>query len=183
MTKKKTQSNTDEQVKASAADGSKPEVAEAKDMAVAVAALAAEKEDLERRWLRLQADMDNLRKRTAKEKEEMWQVATADVLKQLLPVLDNFERALGTAPAEGDEWAQGMIMVVRQLQNTLDCLGLEAVCNDGSFDPNCHEALMPDADPDKPENMVTAVFEKGYKYKGRLLRPSKVRVSTGGNSK
>ncbi|HSL93560.1 MAG TPA: nucleotide exchange factor GrpE [Bacillota bacterium] len=181
MIKKKTEPTTEEKAKDCSADDAVRPTAEHGPQNEALKAAVAEKEDTERRLLRLQADMDNLRKRTAREKDEWWQLATADLLKQLLPVLDNFERALGTAPAEGDEWAQGIIMVARQMQSTLEALGLEEVCNEGCFDPNCHEALMPDADPDKQENMVTAVFEKGYRYKGRLLRPSKVRVSTGGS--
>lgn len=182
MTKKKTDAAPAEDARQRCVDEAVEESAKPEALQAEFVAALAEKEDLERRLLRLQADMDNFRRRTAREKEEWWQVATADVLKQLLPTLDNFSRALETAPPDADEWAQGMMMIVKQLQGTLESLGLEAVCNEGCFDPNCHEALMPDNDPEKPANTITAVFEKGYKYKGRLLRPSKVRVSTGGSN-
>lgn len=163
--------------------GAKPEGESLEAEIASLRAQLAEKDELEKRLLRLQADMDNLRKRTAREKEEWWQLATADVLKELIPILDNFERAVGVVSGgESSDWAQGMIMVVRQFQATLARLGLEEVCNAGTFDPQCQEAIMQDNDSVEPENTVTAVFEKGYSHKGRLLRPSKVRVSTGGRN-
>ena len=135
---------------------------------------------LENKILRLQADMDNLRKRTVREKEEIWQVAAADVLTQLLPTLDNFERAMQVLPP--NDWAQGIVMVSKQLQDALARLGLETIDSAGCFDPQYHEAIMQDTASNEPENTITGEFERGYKLRGKVLRPSKVRVSTGGNN-
>lgn len=135
---------------------------------------------LENRILRIQADMDNLRKRTMREKEEIWQVAVADVLTQLLPTLDNFERAMQVLPQH--DWAQGIVMVSKQLQDILSRLGLETIDAQGNFDPQYHEAILQDNASPEPENTITGEFERGYKLRGRVLRPSKVRVSTGGNN-
>ncbi len=182
MSKKKTDAAKAEEAAGRCGDEAGSPSATQEALLAELSAAVAEKEEAERRMLRLQADMDNFRRRTAREKEEWWRAATGDVLKQFLPVLDNFSRAMETAPAESDDWTRGMIMIYNQLQSSLEAMGLESVCNEGYFDPNCHEALIPDNDPGKPANMITAVFEKGYKYKGRLLRPSKVRVSTGGSN-
>ena len=135
---------------------------------------------LENRIIRLQADMDNLRKRTMREKEEIWQVAAADIVTQLLPTLDNFERAMQVLPQ--NDWAQGIVMVSKQLQDVLARLGLETIDSQGSFDPQYHEAIMQDIASTEPENIITGEFERGYKLRGKVLRPSKVRVSTGGNN-
>ena len=135
---------------------------------------------LENKVLRLQADMDNLRKRTMREKEEIWQVAVADIMTQLLPTLDNFERAMQVLPQ--NDWAQGIAMVSKQLHDVLAQLGLETIDAQGSFDPQYHEAIMQDIASSEPENTITGEFERGYKLRGKLLRPSKVRVSTGGNN-
>jgi molecular chaperone GrpE len=135
---------------------------------------------LENRILRLQADMENLRRRTVREKEEIWQIAVADVFSQLLPTLDNFERAMLVLPP--NDWAQGIVMVSKQLQDVLARLGLEVIDSQGSFDPQYHEAIMQDIASTEPENTITGAFERGYKLRGKVLRPSKVRVSTGGNN-
>ncbi|KAF0198140.1 MAG: molecular chaperone GrpE [Bacillota bacterium] len=137
-------------------------------------------QELENRILRLQADMDNLRKRTMREKEETWYVAAADIMTQLLPTLDNFERAMQVLPQ--NDWARGIAMVSKQLQDVLARLGLETIESQGSFNPQYHEAIMQDIASTEPENMITGEFERGYKLRGKVLRPSKVKVSTGGNN-
>lgn len=137
-------------------------------------------QELESKVLRLHADMDNLRKRTAREKDEIWQVAAADVMTDLLPVLDNFDRATQVMPQ--NDWAQGIVMVSKQLQDVLQRLGLEQIETQGTFDPQYHEAIMQDTESSAPENSITGEFQRGYMFRGKVLRPSKVRVSTGGNN-
>lgn len=137
-------------------------------------------QDLENRILRLHADMDNLRRRTMREREETWHLAAADVLTQLLPILDNFQRAMLVLPE--NDWAQGIAMVSKQLQDVLASLGFEVIDSQGAFDPQYHEAIMQDPASSQPENTITGEFERGYKFRGKVLRPSKVKVSTGGNN-
>jgi len=127
----------------------------------------------------LHADMENLRRRTLREKEEIWQIAAADVLVQLIPTLDNFDRALKVLPDH--DWAQGITMVSKQLQDTLERFGLEQISTQGAFDPQYHEAIMQDNESNEPENTITGEFERGFLFRGKVLRPSKVRVSTGGS--
>ncbi|MBS3938375.1 MAG: nucleotide exchange factor GrpE [Peptococcaceae bacterium] len=134
--------------------------------------------ELHAKLLRLQADMDNMRRRHQREKEELGYMAAADCIYQLLPAMDNFDRAVKLLPA-GD-WTQGMVMVHKQLQDILQCLGLEPIAATGAFDPELHEAVAIDEDSTDPENSVTQELERGYKYRNRVLRPSKVRVSMGG---
>jgi len=147
-----------------------------KELALAKSTL----QESENRLVRLMADMDNLRKRTQREKDEIWNIAAADVLVQLLPTLDNFSRAIKVMPQT--DWAQGVAMVAKQLDETLQRLGLETINSEGSFDPQFHEAVMQDPNSEQPENTITCEFEKGYLFRGKVLRPSKVRVSTGGES-
>jgi molecular chaperone GrpE len=161
--------------------GAEESVASLKQEIERLQAELKDQQELVHRNLRLQADMDNLRKRTAREKDEWWQNAAADILIQLLPVVDNFERALSALPeGAAGGWAQGIVMVGRQMADTMEKLGLQPVCAEGLFDPECHEALMQDTESDLPENTITAEFERGYTFRGRVIRPSKVRVSTGG---
>jgi len=136
--------------------------------------------DFESKVIRLQADMDNMRRRHQREKEELWDMAVADCICQLLPALDNFDRAVKVLP-EGD-WTQGMVMVHKQLGEILHRLGLEYISAVGPFNPQSHEAIAVEEEATLPENTVTQEFERGYKYRGKVIRPSKVRVSMGGRS-
>jgi molecular chaperone GrpE len=136
--------------------------------------------EAEARVLRLHADMDNMRRRMQREKEEIWNVAVADCLARLLPVVDNLERAVATLP--DSTWGQGVVLVSRQFEDVLTKLGLEPIAAAGMFDPQYHEALMQDVESREPENTITAVLERGYVFKGRVIRPSKVKVSVGGCS-
>jgi len=124
--------------------------------------------------------MDNMRRRHQREKEDLWEVVAADFICQLLPTMDSFDRAVKVLPP-GD-WTQGMVMVHKQLQEFFSRLGLESVDCACTFDPQCHEAVAIDEDSASPENTITAELERGYKLRGRVLRPSKVRVSVGGKN-
>jgi len=131
--------------------------------------------EAESRALRLHADMENMRRRLQREKEEIWHVAVADCLTRFLPTLDNLQRAIAALP--DSTWGQGVVLVGRQFEETLAKLGLEPIVAVGQFDPLYHEALAQDPDSLEPENTITAVLERGYAFKGRVLRPSKVQVS------
>ncbi|MDP3058637.1 MAG: nucleotide exchange factor GrpE [bacterium] len=133
------------------------------------------------RNVRLLADMDNLRKRTIREKEEIWQVATIDCVKQLLPFIDSFSRAVESLPkGASDDWAQGILLVKRQLSETLSQIGLETIDASGQFNPMYHEVIMEDGDSEEPENTITSEMQSGYIINGKVIRPSMVKVSLGG---
>ncbi len=141
-------------------------------------ALAAELAEQKEQYLRLFAEFDNFRKRTAKEKLETYGDATAKTVEQLLPVVDNFERAID-APCTDAQYKEGMVMIFNQLRTCLEKLGVEEIEALGAeFDPNIHQAIkQAEADEEYPENTVCEVFQKGYKLKERLIRPAMVAVA------
>lgn len=136
--------------------------------------------ELENRLLRLHADFDNYRKRVMREREDMVSQAEAALVRSLLPVLDNFDRALSTLPESGEvAWAEGIRLVHRQLQNTLTQQGLEVIeCAQQSFDPKLHEAVMRDDSGEAEDGTILQELQRGYQYQGRLLRPSMVKVAS-----
>jgi molecular chaperone GrpE len=130
--------------------------------------------------LRLQAEFDNYRKRTQKEKAELIKYASERIVEDLLPVLDNFERAASAAKANPDiiAFSQGVDMIFRQLQTALSKEGLKAMEAVGQpFDPNLHEAVLRVASEEHPENTVVEELQKGYYLKEKVLRPCMVKVS------
>ncbi len=133
---------------------------------------------MEEQYVRLFAEFDNFRKRTAKEKLETYNDATAKCVEQLLPVVDNFERAID-APCTDEQYKNGMVMIFTQLKNQLDKLGVEEIEALGAaFNPNIHQAIkQAEATEEFPENTVCEVFQKGYKLKDRLIRPAMVAVA------
>ena len=133
-----------------------------------------EKEDS---YLRLYADFDNYRKRASKEKLEAYTDATSAVMEKLLPVIDNLERAL-MADAEETPFYNGVKMVAKQLDDTLRNLGLEKINAEGEqFDPNFHYAVMTECIEEKEDNEVVGVMQAGYTFKGKVIRPSMVKVN------
>ncbi|MGI6358093.1 MAG: nucleotide exchange factor GrpE [Bacillota bacterium] len=132
--------------------------------------------ELEHRVLRLHADFDNYRKRTLREREEQATLAEAELLRKLLPVLDNFDRALEAMPA-GQPWAEGVKLVYKHWMDVLSQQGLEAIDCEQPFDPNLHEAVMRDESGAKPDGTILQELQRGYQYKGKLLRPSMVVVA------
>lgn len=129
---------------------------------------------------RLQADFDNHRKRTQKEKEETVKYAAERIVEAMLPILDNFERAINSTRANQDfnAFSQGVEMIFKQMQNTLAKEGLTAIEAVGqTFDPNLHEAVLQVDSEDYPENTVVEELQKGYYLKEKVLRPSMVKVS------
>lgn len=140
----------------------------------------AKAEDYYGHLQRLQADFDNYRKRTQKEKEELIKYASERIVSDLLPVLDNFERAISAAQSSEDfkAFSQGVEMIHRQMQNMLTKEGLKAIDAVGQpFDPNLHEAVLQVDAEDQPENTVVEELQKGYYLKEKVLRPSMVKVS------
>lgn len=137
-------------------------------------------EELNSRYLRLLADFDNFRKRAAREKQDFYNNALEDVILQLLPVLDNFERAL--ARRENSEASNGFLegfeMIFRQFMGVLEKLGLSEIDALGKpFDPYFHNAVMKAPSEEHEENTVIEVLQKGYKLKDKVIRPSMVKVS------
>jgi len=126
--------------------------------------------------LRTTADYENFRKRTIKEKEGIYTDACADVLKEVLPVLDNLERALSVEGC-GEDLRVGVEMTVRQFNDAFNKLGVEELAPEGEFDPNFHNAVMHVEDEQYGTNEIVEVFQKGYKRANKVLRHSMVKVA------
>jgi molecular chaperone GrpE len=132
--------------------------------------------------LRSVADLDNYRKRMAREKDDAIRYANASFLERLIPILDNFELGLRAAKAGGSQSAvlDGMMMVFKQLQEFLASCGVETIDATGQhFDPNVHEAIAQEQNAEVPEGVVIRQLRKGYRLKDRLIRPANVVVSKG----
>lgn len=137
------------------------------------------KNEFDNRYKRLQADFDNFRRRTNQEKEQLSGFVKGNVLADLLPVLDNFERAV-QSPAEGDAktFLDGFVMIHQNLMATLQKHGLEPIEAVGQpFDPNLHQAIMRVETDEYPEDTVVEVLQTGYTVDGRCIRPAMVKVS------
>jgi molecular chaperone GrpE len=129
------------------------------------------------RYMRTLADFENFRKRSERDKQDFQRYAIANVMRDLLPVLDNFDRALDHAE-EGDDFHKGVLMIYKQLFDTLQKHGLKTIEQSGvPFDPNIHEGVIREEDPSVPSGTVIAVLQKGYFLHDRLLRPAMVKVS------
>lgn len=130
------------------------------------------------RYKRLQADFENLRRRTRQEKEDLSMVVAQNILLDLLPVVDNFERALGSAVAQdAAQMLLGVEMIHRQFVQVLEKCGLTPVeALDQMFDPQKHEAVMRVEDAEKTDGTVVEELQKGYAVRGKVIRPSMVKV-------
>ena len=152
----------------------KEEVTLAKEELEKLQAAVQEKEE---RALRLQADFENFRRRTAKEKEELSAVVTQGILKDMLPLLDNFERAMAAEAKDIDSFKQGVEMIFKQFGEVLVQNGLEHIEVEGQkFDPNFHQAVMRVENPELEDETIAQELQKGYMVKGRVIRPSMVQV-------
>lgn len=130
------------------------------------------------RHKRLQADFDNFRRRTAKEKEDIAVLVTERIISDLLPVMDNFERALTSSAEEAASFTEGVEMIFRQLNSVFAKLGVEPIpAVDCQFDPARHEAVMRVEDSGKPEGTIICEIQKGYKINDRVIRASMVKVA------
>ena len=136
-------------------------------------------EDLTDRLQRLMAEFDNYRKRTDKEKAAMYDMGASSTVEKLLPVLDNFERGLASVPEEQktESVYVGMDMIYKQMIKVLTDMGVEPIDAAGKeFDPNLHNAVMQTESDELPENTVAQELQKGYTYKGNVIRHSMVSV-------
>ena len=136
-----------------------------------------EEEAWNEKYTRLMADFQNFRKRTDKEKADVYSYANEKIMTDLLTVLDNFERALGSE-CRDDAYAEGMKMIFKQFTDILTASGLEEIDAVGQdFDPNFHHAVLTDNNADFDSGKVTEVLQKGYKLNGKVIRPSMVKVN------
>jgi len=140
--------------------------------------LKKEQEELKDKYLRLAAEMDNLRKRVQKEKEEYYQYALSGFMKELLAVLDNFERALESGDDEnGKSFREGMELIHKQYMDLLMKKGLRPIeLKDKKFDPNLHQAFVTEESEEVEEPEVGEEYQKGYSLHDRLIRPALVKV-------
>lgn len=140
--------------------------------------LKAQLEQEKDRSLRLAAEYDNFRRRTQKEKEASYGDAKAQTLTELLPVLDNFERAAQNTEASLEDYSKGVLMTFNQMTEIFKKLGVEQFGEPNEkFDPNIHNAVMHTEDDELEENVITDVFQKGYRLGDRILRPAMVKVA------
>lgn len=138
--------------------------------------LTNENEALRERLLRVSAEYENYRKRTAKEKEGIYTDACTDVLKEILPVIDNLERAL-SVDGNIEDLKKGIEMTVKGVNTSFEKLGVEEIDTTGEFDPNFHQAVMHVQDESLGQNVVAEVFQKGYKKGDKILRYTMVKVA------
>ena len=149
--------------------------------AAAEAPPSQEQIDYKDRYLRTLADFENFRKRAEREKQDFFKYALGGLLKELLPVLDNFDRALEHA-AEGDDFHRGVLLIYKQLFDALKKHGLRPIEESGvPFDPKIHEAVVREENPSVPSHTVVAILQRGYFLHDRLLRPAMVKVAVGGS--
>ena len=137
-------------------------------------------EELTDRLTRQMAEFDNFRKRTEKEKSQMYEVGAKDIIEKILPVVDNFERGLDAVKEEDkeDPFVQGMEKVYKHLLTTLEGIEVKPIAAVGQpFDPNFHNAVMHVEDENLGENVVAAELQKGYTYKESIVRHSMVQVA------
>jgi molecular chaperone GrpE len=139
--------------------------------------LAAGKAEAEERLLRLRAEFDNHRRRVERERADFLQYAAADLVQQVLPVLDDFERALKHETADRD-YAKGVELIFQRFSETLKKMGLEPIESAGQkFDPNLHQAVQRVETDEVEDQTILEEFQKGYNFRGKLLRPAMVKVA------
>jgi molecular chaperone GrpE len=146
-----------------------------------LAATRHERDESRDRFLRAQAELENYRRRTQRELAEERRYAALPIVRDLLPVIDNFQRALDAArnSERAADLIEGLEMVIRQLEETLSRHGTTPIAADGEpFDPNLHEAVQQRPSADRPPMTVLQELERGYVLHDRVVRPSKVIVST-----
>ena len=139
--------------------------------------LAAENAELQDRLLRSRAEFQNARMRADRERGEYLQFAAMDLVKQLLPMLDDFERAMRVETSDR-EYAKGIELIYQRLYDTLKKAGLEPIDTAGkAFDPNMHQAIERVETDDEEDQAILGEFQRGYQFKGKLLRPAMVKVA------
>ena len=137
-------------------------------------------EELTDKITRQMAEFDNFRKRTEREKSQMYEIGAKDVIEKILPVVDNFERGLAAVPEEKkeDPFVEGMDKIYKQLMTTLEGIGVKPIEAVGQeFNPDFHNAVMHVEDEELGENIVAEEFQKGYMYRESVVRHSMVKVA------
>ena len=137
-------------------------------------------EELTDRLTRQMAEFDNFRKRTEKEKSQMYEIGARDIIEKILPIVDNFERGLSSMPEEekATPFAEGMEKVYKQLMTTLESIDVKPIEAVGKeFDPDFHNAVMHVEDEELGENIIAEEFQKGYTYRNNVVRHSMVKVA------
>jgi len=139
--------------------------------------IKGERDEMKDLLLRRQAEFDNFRKRTEKERSEYLQYAGMELARDMLPILDDFDRAL-RAESGNPEYAKGVEMIYARMYETLKKMGLEPIETAGqAFDPHLHQAIERVETTDAEDGAVLGEFQRGYHFKGKLLRPSMVKVA------
>lgn len=136
--------------------------------------------ELNDKILRNLAEFDNFRKRTEKEKSQMFEIGAKSIVEKILPTIDNFERGLATIPEDkkDDPFTQGMEKIYKQLMTSLEEVGVKPIEAVGKeFDPNLHNAVMHEDNEEFGENIISAEFQKGYMYRDSVVRHSMVKVA------
>lgn len=160
--------NAGEEVKQETAEAAKEREEEKND---------TEEEALNTKYLRLMADFQNFKRRTEKEKNDIYAFANEKIISELLNVIDNFERALDAGDAE-DSFVKGMELILKQLLDVLEKAGTSEIAALGEdFDPNFHNAVMMEDSSEYESGKVTEVLQKGYILNNRVIRPSMVKVA------
>lgn len=137
-------------------------------------------EELTDRLTRQMAEFDNFRKRTEREKSQMYEIGAKDIIEKILPVIDNFERGLAAVPEESkeDPFVEGMEKIYKQIMTTLEGVGVKLIEAVGQeFNPDFHNAVMHVEDEEAGENIITEEFQKGYMYHDSVVRHSMVKVA------
>jgi molecular chaperone GrpE len=139
--------------------------------------LAGEKAELTDRVLRSQAEFQNFKKRVERERGELYEYASMEAVRALLPVLDDFERSLKSESTDR-EYVKGMELIYQRFFDGLKKLGLEPIVSEGqAFDPHIHHAVDKVETEEAPADTVLEEFQRGYNFKGRMLRPAMVKVA------
>ncbi len=136
--------------------------------------------DFRDRWMRVQAEFANARKRMDKQRTLTYQNATADLTAKILPAIDDFERAIGSVPTEVSEnsWFEGIVLVQKKLLGILENIGVQSIESVGQpFDPNFHEAIQQEPSDEYESGIVARELQKGYQLGDRVIRPSLVTVA------
>lgn len=134
--------------------------------------------DLDDKYKRIVAEYDNFKKRTVREKENLYSDSVCDTVSQILPIIDNLERALNSFEDKESEYYKGVDMILRQTLEIFEKIGVEGILTEGeTFNPELHNAVMHIEDENLGENVIAEEFQKGYKYKDKVIRYSMVKVA------
>ena len=134
--------------------------------------------ELDDKYLRILAEYDNFRKRSQKEKADIYSTSKAEVIEQILPILDNFDRAAQNSEADFDAYKKGIELIFGQFLKVLEKFGVESFGEEGdTFDPNLHTAVMAVTDDSLGENTIAQVFSKGYRLGDKIIREAAVKVA------